>query len=215
MFKDHRNLLGVLLILFGTYLALEQFGLIPASARGLFPAVLFILASIALFSMYFSNPSRWWAAMVGFFLAGMAISALLGVFAPELSEHIGGPIFLAALSLGFATVYLVNREMWWAIIPSGVTLSLAAVTYFENAPGDPPFEPAGLLFIGLGLTFLLLSTVRSGGLRLSWAIYPGIPLLIFGLMLALGSEALWSYAGPLMLIAGGAWLLYSSLRQRS
>jgi len=215
MFKDHRNLLGVLLILFGTYLALEQFGLIPANARGLFPAVLFVLAAISLFSMYFANPNRWWAAMVGFFLAGMATTALLSIFAPELSQRIGGSIFMAALSLGFATVYLINREMWWAIIPSGVTLSLAAVSYFESVPGDTPFEPAGLLFVGLGLTFLLLSTVRSGGLRMSWAVYPGIPLLIFGLMLALGSEALWSYAGPLMLIAGGAWLLYSSLRKRS
>ncbi|MCW5873755.1 MAG: hypothetical protein KIS88_03820 [Anaerolineales bacterium] len=215
MFKDHRNLLGVLLILFGVYLVLEQFGIIPASARGLVPAALFIIAAISLFSMFFANPSRWWAAMVGFFLSGLAISALVGVFAPDMSERIGGPIFLGALSLGFASVFLINRELWWAIIPSGVTLSLAAVSYFESTPEQLPFEPAGVLFIGLGLTFLLLSTVKAQGQQLAWAIYPAIPLLVFGTMLALGTEQSWSVMGPLLLIAGGVWLLYSSLRKRN
>lgn len=214
MFKDHRNLLGVLLILFGLYLVLEQFGIIPAEARGLVPAALFALAAAALFSMYFANPSRWWAVMVGFFLSGLSISALLGVFAPELSSRVTGAIFFGSLSLGFASVYLIKRDFWWAIIPAGVTLSLAAVTFFDNTPGLP-FEPAGLLFIGLGLTFLLLSTVKASGQQLSWAIYPGVPLLIFGVMLALGTEESWSIMGPLLLMAGGAWLLYSSLRKRS
>lgn len=214
MFKDQRNVFGILLILFGTYLALEQFGVIPVSARGLVPAVLFGFAAFSLFSMYFANTTRWWAVMVGFFMSGLALSALVGVFAPEMSARVSGTLFFAGLSLGFAAAYVVQRENWWAIIPGGVMLSLAAVTFFENTPGIP-FEPAGLLFIGMGLTFLLLSTVKNNNIRLSWGIYPGIPLLIFGVMLAIGSEESWAVMGPLLLVAGGVWLLYSSLRKRS
>lgn len=214
MLKDSRNILGLILILAGAFLALEQFGLIPGSARsGLFGALL-VIAAIALFSVYFTDTKRWWAAMVGFFVSGLAVSSLLSTFMPEVGETLSGPLFLASMSLGFASVYITNREMWWAIIPSGVMLSLAAVAYFESLPGELPFQPAGLLFIGLGLTFMLLSTIKSGGQQLSWGIYPGIPLFIFGLMLALGTEQSWAIVGPLMLIAGGAWLLYSSLRKK-
>lgn len=214
MLKDSRNILGLILILAGTFLSLEQFGLIPGSARnGLFGALL-AAAAIALFTLYITNTSRWWAAMVGFFVSGLAISSLLSTLMPEVGERLSGPLFLASMSLGFASVYITNREMWWALIPSGVMLSLAAVAYFESVPGELPFQPAGLLFIGLGLTFMLLSTIKSGGQRLSWGIYPGIPLFIFGLMLALGTEQSWAIVGPLMLIAGGAWLLYSSLRKK-
>lgn len=215
MFKDSRNILGIVLILAGAFLALEQFDLIPGSARDGFFGVLLAIAAIALLSLFLADRSRWWAVMVGCFVSGLALVSLLGTFLPEVSENLGGPIFLGFMGLGFLSVFTLNREMWWALIPGGVMFSLAAVAYFESLPGNLPFDPAGLLFIGLGITFIVLSTVKVGNLRLGWGVYPGIPLLLFGLMLALGSEALWSYIGPLMLIAGGAWLLYSSLRNKS
>jgi hypothetical protein len=104
--------------------------------------------------------------------------------------------------------------MWWAIIPGGVLMSIAAAAYFDEMNSALPFEPGGILFIGMGITFLLLSLVRDNGRRLSWGIYPAIPLLTLGLMIAFGTEASWAIVGPVMLIAGGGFLILNALRKK-
>lgn len=212
MLKDQRNILGILFILLGIFLVLEQFGLIPPNAREYIAAGLFAVATVVMFGLYFANRSRWWAVMVGFFLSGLAATALLGVIAPELSERLGGAVFMGALGLGFASVYIINRDLWWAIIPSGVMFSLAAVIVAESQP-NLPFEPAGILFTGMGLTFGLLALLQRQRKDYVWAIYPAIPLLVFGLALAFGTAEAWAVLGPLMLIAGGAWLLLNARRK--
>ncbi|MBX3003887.1 MAG: hypothetical protein KF828_08015 [Anaerolineales bacterium] len=215
MFKDQRNVLGLALILVGIFFTLEQFGLIPDNARALLTTALFVIASLVMFGLFLADRQRWWACMVGFFLAGLAGSALLGLVSPQLAETLSGPIFLGAMGLGFASVFLLQREMWWAIIPAGVMFSLTAVSYLEASNLALPFNPSGLLFIGLGLTFLLLTRVRSNGLGMQWGYYPAVPLLVLGVLLSLGSEAYWSILGPLLLIGAGAWLLLGALRKRA
>jgi hypothetical protein len=214
MFRDYRNVLGLVLILAGVLLGLQQFGLLTGSTSDAIFAAAFGLAALMLLGIFVTDRGRWWAALAGLVLLGLALSSALDLVAPKLSDIASGPIFLAMIALGFLITYLSDRRMWWAIIPSGVLFSLALVAYFDEVPGKLPFEPAGLLFIGMGITFLLLALVRENGKRLGWGIYPGIPLFIFGLMLAFGSEASWAIIGPLMLIAGGAWIILSSLRKK-
>lgn len=215
MFKDQRNVLGLALILVGIFFTLEQFGLIPDNARTLLTTALFVIASLVMFGLFLADRQRWWASMVGFFLAGLAGSALLGLVSQQLAETLSGPIFLGSMGLGFASVFLLQREMWWAIIPAGVMFSLTAVSYLEASNLALPFNPSGLLFIGLGLTFLLLTRVRSNGLGMQWGYYPAVPLLVLGVLLSVGSEAYWSILGPLLLIGAGAWLLLGALRKRA
>jgi hypothetical protein len=147
-------------------------------------------------------------------LLGLAITSLLDMVAPNLGGKLGGSVFMGLMAFGFILVYLLDHRMWWAIIPGGVLLSIAAVAYLDQQAGPKGFEPGGVLFIGMGITFLLLSLVRDNGRRLGWGIYPGIPLLIFGLMIAFGTEASWAIVGPVMLILGGAWLLFNALRKK-
>lgn len=213
MFKDYRNLLGILLILAGVLLGLQEFGLLSGDTSDALFAAAFGLAALVLLGIFVTDRRRWWAALAGLILLGLALSSVIDLFAPALGEVASGAIFLAMIGLGFLVTYLSDRRMWWAIIPSGVLFSLALVAYFDELPGSLPFEPAGLLFIGMGLTFLLLSLVRDNGKRLGWGIYPGIPLFIFGLMLAFGTEASWAIVGPLLLIGGGTWIILNSLRK--
>lgn len=212
MFKDYRNLLGLLLILMGIMFGLEQLGVIDITARDVIFTAAYTIGAVAMFAIFFAERTRWWAALTGFILAGLAISNLLELFAPSISPSIGGPLFLAIMGLGFITIFFIDRRMWWSIIPGGVLLSLAAVSFLEETP-NLPFDPAGVLFIGMGITFLLLAMVRDGGKRLGWGVYPGIPLLIFGLFLSLGGEDIWPILWPVMLIGFGLWLLFSTMRK--
>lgn len=212
MFKDYRSLLGLLLILMGVMFGLEQLGIIDITARDVIFTAAYIIGAVALFAAFFGDRTRWWAALAGFILAGLAIGNLLELFAPSLGNRISGPLFLAVMGLGFVIVYFIDRRMWWSIIPGGVLLSLATVAFLDGVR-NLPFDPAGVLFIGMGLTFLLLALVRDGGRRLGWGVYPGVPLLLFGLFLSLGGEDIWPKLWPLMLIGFGAWLLISTMRK--
>ena len=212
MFKDYRNLLGLLLILMGVMFGLEQLGVINITARDVILTAAYTIGALALFATFFADRTRWWASLVGFILAGLAISNLLEQIAPQIGQRIGGPLLLAIMGLGFITIFFIDRRMWWSIIPGGVLLSLAAVSFLEQAR-NLPFDPAGVLFIGMGLTFLLLAMVRDGGRRLSWGVFPGVPLLVFGLFISLGGEEIWPILWPVMLIGLGLWLLFSTMRK--
>jgi hypothetical protein len=214
MFKDYRNSLGLLLILAGVLLGLQQLGVFTGDVRDAVFTAAFGLSAVLLFTIFLGDKRRWWAAVAALTLLGLAFTSLLDMVSPNLGDQLGGPVFMGLMAFGFILIYLVDRSMWWAIIPGGVLMSIAAVAYLDEMNSALPFEPGGILFIGMGITFLLLSLVRDNGRRLSWGIYPAIPLLIFGLMIAFGTEAIWAIVGPVMLIAGGGFLILNALRKK-
>jgi hypothetical protein len=132
---------------------------------------------------------------------------------PAFAERWGGAIFLAGLSLPFWVVYLANRAYWWAIIPGGVLLTLAAVAGVSEAlEGE---ASGGIFFAGLGLTFLALYVAPTPQGRMRWAIWPAAPLLAMGVLVATPFAALVNYVAPLALLLGGLFLVLRSLRPRA
>lgn len=214
MFKDYRNILGLILILAGILLGLQELGVFTGSTRDAIFTAAFGLTSVLLFSIFLSDRRRWWAVVAALTLMGLAITSLLDMVAPNLGNEVGGPVFMGLMAFGFILIYILDRRMWWAIIPGGILLSIALVALFDEMNTPLPFEPGGVLFMGMGVTFLLLALVRDNGKRLGWGVYPGVPLFIFGLAIAFGSQAMWSVIGPLMLIAGGAFIIFNSLRKK-
>jgi len=73
---DYQILVGAALILGGILLLLDQTGILKGAIALLWAGVLAIGAAICLF-WFFSDRSKWWAAIPGFSLAGMAASSLL------------------------------------------------------------------------------------------------------------------------------------------
>jgi hypothetical protein len=214
MFKDYRNVLGLVLILAGVLLGLQELGVFTGSVRDAVFTAAFGLSAVLLFTIFMGDRRRWWAALAALTLLGLALTTLLDMVAPNLGSKLGGSVFMGLMPFGFILIYLLDHRMWWAIIPGGVLMSIAAVAYLDQQVGPKGFEPGGVLFIGMGITFLLLSLVRDNGRRLGWGIYPGIPLLIFGLMIAFGTEASWAIVGPLLLILGGAWIIFNAVRKK-
>ena len=215
MFKDMRTLFGAYLIIAGILIGLQQFGFLGGEWDEIFFGGLWALGAIYFAGLYRQNRTQWWFGFVALLLAGLTLANLLDLLVPAIGNLVGGAIFLGMIGVGFLVAYSRNKSSWWAIIPAGVMFSLAAVSIADALPEKLPFDEGGLLFLGIGLTFLVLSFVTVNGERLSWGIFPAIVLIGFGLFVALGQAAAWNIIWPSLLILFGLYFLVNSLLRRA
>lgn len=208
---ESRVLLGVLLIAAGVLFLLQSLGVIRVTVL-LWPILLGI-ASLAFLYVFLSAPqTNWWAAIPGFVLLGIAVTAALSEIAPAVGEVLSGPLVLGSIALPFWLVYVVNREHWWAVIPGGVLLTLALVAGLSSLVEGA--EMGGVFFLGLGLTFALLAVLPTPEGRLVWPIIPAVVLLLMGVLITAAAVELMNYVWPVLLVLGGLYLLYRGLRTR-
>jgi hypothetical protein len=194
---DFHLLLGVALVLLGGLTLLERLGIFRA-AINLIWGVVFLVGAIYFLYRFVGDPRlEWWAAIPGFALAGLAGESLL----PRVIGDWNGFIFLGALGLGFFAVYLSGHQRWWAIIPGGVLITLAFIALLEQRIGSE--QTAGFLFLGLGLTFLLVGILASR----QWAYIPAVVLLALGALLGTAFAGAVNYVWPAALILAGLVLV--------
>lgn len=198
---------GFLLIALGAFFLLQVTGVFGVLS-GLFWSLAFAAAGAVFLYVFLTGVhARWWAAIPGFTLLGLAATIFYDRFAPPFFADLGGAVFLGAMAFGFLAIFFTNREQWWAIIPGGVLLSVAGVVVETNS-GLNLLNPASVLFIGIGLTFALLglmSTYLNTNLR--WAYIPAAVMLIMGLIIFTPFVGALAWVWPLALIGVGAWLL--------
>lgn len=203
---DPRLIFGGLLILGGILALLDVQGVI-SDAGGIFWGLIFAAAGLAFLYMLYNDRRNWWAAFPGFALLGLAVSAFL----PESLEAFGGFVFFAGISSAFWWVYFNDRQQWWAIIPAGVLLTLGIVSVLDEITG---MDTGGSFFIGLGITFLLVYILERERSR-SWALIPGLALLLFGVALGAPFFGLAEYFWPIVLILIGGFFVLQFFRNRS
>lgn len=198
---DFRILVGVLLIIGGALSLLDVLGILKG-VTDLFWAGVFALGAVIFLIWFFTDRHRWWAAIPGFALAGLAISNLL----PNQAGW-GSLAFLGGLGGGFFAVYFSNHRQWWAIIPAGILITLginsALTSVFSLA------DTGGLFLIGLGLTFLLVALLA----RMRWAYIPAAVLFLVGFFVGTPFTGIYQYAWIGLLILLGLILIASSLRR--
>ncbi len=199
---------GILLIVAGVLFLLQKVGLFvnigPFLAMALFAAgglVFFYLFLTAL-------RERWWAAIPGATLFGLAGTIFFSNYAPRVLDGLAGPLFLASIGVGFILVYLADLTKWWAIIPAGVLSTLAVVAGLDEFH-IRGVESGGIFFLGLGFTFLVVALLTGQrGERQSWALIPAAVLLLMGVLIGtpwLGyMENLWPVA---LIVVGLFWVL--------
>ncbi len=195
---------GAGLVVLGLLMLLERFGLFRG-VTNLFWGALF-LAAAAVFLYRFANNMRdeWWAAIPGFALLGISATIVLSMVVPQWS----GFFFLAALGVGFLCVYLSGRERWWALIPGGILITLGFVAILNDVFGVS--DAAGVLFLGFGLTFILVAVLAS----LQWAWIPGIIMLVMGAVFGMSSLGTMNLVWPAALILGGLLLIFQFARRK-
>ena len=197
---DYRVLIGAVLILGGILMLLDKMGVLKGATDFFWAGLLAIGAGIFLF-WFFSDRSKWWAAIPGFTLAGMAASTLL-------LDRLGwgGLAFLGGIGVGFWAVYLRQPAQWWAIIPGGVLLTLGFTSALTEAFNV--VETGGVFFVGLGLTFLLVALLA----KMKWAFIPAAVLLLLGFFLGTPFVGVLEYAWIGILLITGIVLVISAAR---
>ncbi len=207
---DARLIAGLLLIGGGLIYLLQNLGLIHWG--NIFWGIAAGLAGLLFLALVIRDRTWWWAIIPGLTLLAVAALVALDYLVPSRLATWGGPLFLGAIGLSFWIVYLLDRGQWWAIIPGGVLLTLAAVAALDKREG---LELGGVFFLGLGATFLLVGLAPSPHGPLRWAFIPAGVLILLGLLLFVGLQAAINTIWPVALIIGGLFLLVRAFRPRS
>jgi hypothetical protein len=198
------SLIGAGLVALGVLTLLQSLGLLGALA-GLLWACAFAVAGIAFLAAFLRSSSAWWAAIPGSALLGLAGTVGIGTLAPWAGSWLGG-LFLGAIGLGFVLVYFARRDFWWAVMPAGVLLTLAAVAGLSDVLGGD--ATGALFFFGLAATFGALTRLPELGGRLRWALVPAGVMLAIGVMVLLATSNTLNILLPAALILGGLAILY-------
>jgi hypothetical protein len=201
--------LGAILILGGLFLLLGNLGLIELG--GLLWAIVLAGAGVFFVLLYFQDRRQWWAWIPGITLLSVGVLIALEDLLPGNTGDLGGVIVPGGIGLSFLLIYVTTRQHWWAIIPGGALLSIAAMIFVQEIlPSSMEEAGIGVFFLGLGLTFLALSRVGTEKGQMKWPVIPGGILLGIGILLILfGSAAeFFPYIGALALIAVGGFILW-------
>jgi hypothetical protein len=185
-------------------------------AGGVAGAAFFASVAVGFAGVYLvRRRDNWWALIPAGVMAILAVVTLLSAAVPGQVVVAG---FFIGLGLIFGGLYFAEidgqRHNWWALIPAGALLSLAAVIILSvHASGG---VAGSALFLGLGLTFGALYLIRGPDRPLGWAWIPSVALLGFGLfVLAVSGEvAFGSLILPLALIAAGLVLMVRGVRRQ-
>lgn len=207
---DMRLIWGGVLVLLGFGFLLQNlgifdiFGLIPESLWTVFWIGAFGSAGALFLVGLWLNRENWWMAIPGFVLLGLSATILVDEFLPGFP--FSGSLFLGSIGLAFITVYVMNREHWWAIIPGGVNFTLAVVAGLDEVSG---WETGGIFFLGLAITFALvaLSPETARG-KMTWAWIPAGVLFALAVVTTASMEGFINILWPLVLVTVGGALLY-------
>jgi hypothetical protein len=202
---------GLLLIVAGILLLLGTLGILGQLVAYIW-ALLFAVAGLGFLYVFLNRRDNWWAVIPGMTLLGIGGVILVSEAAPRWGAAWSGALFLASLALAFWIIYVSQRGYWWALIPAGVLTTLAMVTGLSSVL--PGLETGGIFFLGLGLTFLVLSVVRTPEGRLTWALIPAAVLLVMGALLVAQSVRAFAYVWPIALVVAGAYLLFRAATSR-
>jgi hypothetical protein len=176
---DFRIPLGIGLIVVGALYLLQTFGVIatPISVAWI---LLFAAAGVVFLYFYLQNREHWWAIIPGITMLGLAGLIFFEEYAPSGLEEIGPALFLGSIGLSFVFVYFTQRSFWWAIIPAGILLSLAAMLGLEPFIGDDE-ALVGVFFLGGGLTFAVIGLLPAPGGSMRWAFIPAGIFVVMGI----------------------------------
>ena len=157
--------------------------------------------------VFVANRDHWWAGMPGFTLLGLTAMIAWSQLAPESADAWGATFFLGGIALGFWAIYLGNRTHWWAIIPCGVMLTIGLLAGLSSVLTGF-VGTGGILLLGLGLTFGLLSLLPTSKGRMRWPLIPAAVLVVMGLLIMLAFSPLINFVWPAVMILGGLYLLF-------
>lgn len=165
---------GILLIIIGFIFLLNNLNIIDITFSGTFiTGSIFFLGFLIFIGIYIGEGRReFWPLIPGFIFLGLAVhitSNYIGI-----DNKIGAGLLILFIGMSFLSVFILHPENWWAIIPGGIVTSISLVIFYSNSFG------VGLMFLGMGCTFLILYPILKNTAPNSWWTF--IPGGILGAM---------------------------------
>ncbi len=210
-----RVLWGGGLILCGVLFLLGSLGILPNI--DFLWGILLGLAGVFFFTLFLQDRAQWWMLIPGFALLGVGLTIIFSTVWPAIGALFSGPLILGGIGLAFLIVFFLQRDQWWAIIPAGVMITLAAVALVDTIPFGvqlPDSVTPSIFFFGLGATFAVLAMIPTKQGPLKWAWIPAGILLMLGVLILAAAENLFVYLLPVGLIAFGGYFVWRALRSR-
>jgi uncharacterized membrane protein YqaE (UPF0057 family) len=167
------------------------------------------LAGLGVFGVYLTDRSEWALLVPTYVLWVVALLVALTTL-NALGDDFTATYVLVAIALPFLVVFLRNRAQWWALIPAYVLMAVGLmVGLIEVGILNDPIVPAYVMF-AIAIPFIVVFARDS---RQWWALIPGGIMAAIGLSL-LVAEAAVEYAGPVVLVLVGAWILVRQFTRR-
>ncbi len=193
-----------MLILAGILFLLQELNILGNAFQYLW--LILMAAGAAVFVwIYFTKKEQWWAIIPGLTLLGLSLSGLDSLLNFYPGSNWTGAIFLGCIGLAFWLIYLRRQDQWWAIIPGGVLITLAAVAGLEKVLD----WSGGIFFLGLAATFALVG-ILPNQLDTRWAFIPAAILAILGVSSFAPLKPVMVVIWPVALIALGVYILFRS-----
>ena len=167
---------GLFLLLSGIFLLLWKLGVMDPWGDLAWGA-LYALAGLGFLIWFAFGVGHWWRAIPAFTLLSIGAMIILGWRGVNLGEW-RAPIVLFGMALGFWAIVIVRKEHWWAVVPAGVLTTVGVLFGLWSRLIDAG-RPA-VLYIGIGLVFLLLYAIRYDEADARWASVPAGALLLLG-----------------------------------
>jgi hypothetical protein len=207
-----RDTIGVLLIIGGGLLILQNLNIFSGDVENIIWAIVSGALGGFFLSRYFARRENWGWLIPGVSLLGIGISNLVKLV-PGVGALFSEFIILGSIGLSFVLIYLNDRLHWWALVPGGLLISLGIGSIVESF--DPTWVDSGsVLFIGLGITFLILYLLPTPYGRLKWALIPSLILLALGSVIAIGENLeIGGFIGPAIIIILGLLVLVNAIRK--
>ncbi|HCB01551.1 MAG TPA: hypothetical protein DEP19_04135 [Anaerolineae bacterium] len=190
-----------------TLLALGTLILLPESLEDIGGGIFLGGIALSFWYVYFTDrDGRWWAIIPG----GVLTALSLLVFGSTYFEEYSGAIVLGGIGLTFFVLYLTNpSERWWALIPFGVLSTIATITVVAEKVGE--FQTAGVFFLGLAITFLLVALLA----KMTWAYWPAAILAVMGVFGLASLLDFANYVWAVALILAGVFILFRYFTNRA
>jgi glucose-6-phosphate-specific signal transduction histidine kinase len=199
-----RLIWGVALIAMGAFFLAQQFGLF-GTLQVSFWAFAFGLLAVMFLLTFAGDRRQWWALIPGFILLGLTVM-IVNTQNGFLTDTQAAALFLFSIGLPFLLIYLVDRRLWWALIPGGVLTVIALITLMTDRelPGQ---SIAAIIFFGLAIVFALVRFATRSNPYMGWATWVAIILAVIGALVLITGPQAAAVVGPAILIGLGLFLL--------
>jgi signal transduction histidine kinase len=199
-----RLIWGVALIAIGAFFLAQQFGLFGPLQLP-FWAFAFGLLGVVFLVTFVADRQQWWALIPGCIMLGLAF-VIINTENHFITDQQAGGLFLFSIGLPFLLIYLIDRRMWWALIPGGILSVLALITFVSGGAVSGQIVAAIMLF-GLAAVFAVLRFATRSYPYMGWATWVAIILAAIGALLLITGPVATAVVGPAILIGLGLILL--------